>query len=150
MNKDKAEEKRAEIAVLKDEHHILKSGEKYTDLRKQAVIKQTLDLQHDLEKPKEDVGFDKMQTSKQHSKDPKAEPKQEKSGEGKFSKSSNKSYIIFATRISDMSLFSFLYSLVRSASSVHVPLTVGTWPGGFPPYGQVIDLVFFELFGFGF
>ncbi|XP_042385361.1 protein TIME FOR COFFEE-like isoform X1 [Zingiber officinale] len=99
VNKDKAEEKRADIAVMKDEHHILKSGEKDTDSRKQAVIKQAFDLQLDLEKPKEDVGFDKMQTSKQQSKDPKAQEK--------------------------------------SASSVHVPLTVGTWPGGFPPYGYM-------------
>lgn len=77
MNKDKAEEKR------KDEHYILKSGEKDTALRKQAVVKQTVDLQLDLEKPKEDVGFDKMQIAKQQSKDPKA---QEKSGEGNFFK----------------------------------------------------------------
>ncbi|XP_074582918.1 uncharacterized protein LOC141839142 isoform X2 [Curcuma longa] len=91
VNKDKAEEKR------KDEHYILKSGEKDTALRKQAVVKQTVDLQLDLEKPKEDVGFDKMQIAKQQSKDPKAQEK--------------------------------------SASSVHVPLTVGTWP--VPPYGYM-------------
>ncbi|XP_074557217.1 uncharacterized protein LOC141813200 isoform X2 [Curcuma longa] len=103
LSKDKTEEKPAEVAVMKDEHQIEKSGEKDTGLKKQAVSRQTPELQLDLEKPKkEDVGF--YQTSKQKSKDPKAEPKQEKSG---------------------------------SASLLHMPLTVGPWPGAFPPYGYM-------------
>ncbi|XP_074557232.1 protein TIME FOR COFFEE-like isoform X2 [Curcuma longa] len=103
MNKDKAEEKPAEVAVMRDEHQTAKFSEKDTDLKKQTVITQTLDLPHDFEKPKkEDVGFDKMETAKQQTKDPRQEPKQEK-----------------------------------SASSLHAPLTVGSWPGGFPPYGYM-------------
>lgn len=85
MNKDKAEEKPAEIAVMRDEHQTAKFGEKDADLKKQTVIKPTLDLPLDLEKPKkEDVGFDKRETAKQQAKDPRQEPKQEKSGEGFF------------------------------------------------------------------
>ncbi|XP_042473093.1 protein TIME FOR COFFEE-like isoform X1 [Zingiber officinale] len=105
MNTDKAEEKPAEIAVMRDEHQTAKFGEKDADLKKQTVNKQALDLPIDFEKPKkQDVSFDKMETSKQQSKDLRQEPKQEKSG---------------------------------SASSLHVPLTVGSWPGVFPPYGYM-------------
>lgn len=86
MSKDKVEEKTTEIAILKDERRMEKSGEKDTDLKKEAVTKQIPELQLDLEKPKEDVGFDKMQAPKLQAKDLKAEPKQEKSGEGTFPK----------------------------------------------------------------
>ncbi|XP_042473098.1 protein TIME FOR COFFEE-like isoform X3 [Zingiber officinale] len=99
LSKDKAEEKPAVVAVMKVEHQIEKSGEKDTGLKKQAVIRQIPELQLDLEKPKkENVG------SKQKAKDPKAEPKQGKSG---------------------------------SASLLHMPLTVGPWPGAIPPYGYM-------------
>ncbi|WOL04242.1 protein TIME FOR COFFEE-like isoform X1 [Canna indica] len=103
MNKDKSEEKPAESALIRDDQQIEKPVHKDTDLKKQAAIKQNLDLQLDLEKPKKgDVSFDKMQIHKQQAKDPKVEAKQEK-----------------------------------SASSLHMPLAVGTWPGGFPPYGYM-------------
>ncbi|XP_018680699.2 protein TIME FOR COFFEE isoform X1 [Musa acuminata AAA Group] len=104
-NKDKTEEKPAESTVTRDEQQTEKSVQREIDSRKQVVIKQTLDLQLDLEKPKkDDSGIDKVQVQKQQAKDPKVEPKQEKSG---------------------------------STPSLQMPLTVGTWPGGFPPYGYM-------------
>ncbi|URD94634.1 Protein TIME FOR [Musa troglodytarum] len=105
LNKDKTEEKPAESTVTRDEQQTEKYVQREIDSRKQVVIKQTLDLQLDLEKPKkDDSGIDKVQVQKQQAKDPKVEPKQEKSG---------------------------------SAPSLQMPLTVGTWPGGFPPYGYM-------------
>ncbi|KAJ8512888.1 hypothetical protein OPV22_003322 [Ensete ventricosum] len=105
LSKDKTEEKPAESTVTRDEQQTEKSVQRDIDSRKQVVIKQNLDLQLDLEKPKkDDSGIGKVQVQKQQAKDPKVEPKQEKSG---------------------------------SASSLQMPLTVGTWPGGFPPYGYM-------------
>ncbi|CAL9164428.1 protein TIME FOR COFFEE-like isoform X2 [Musa acuminata AAA Group] len=103
MNNENKEEKATESALVRDGQQTDKSMEKDFDLKKQVAIKQNLDLQLDLENPKQDIIVtDKVQMSKLQVKDPKAEPKQEK-----------------------------------SASSLHVPVTVGAWPGTFPPYGYI-------------
>ncbi|RWW12895.1 hypothetical protein GW17_00023428 [Ensete ventricosum] len=82
LSKDKTEEKPAESTVTRDEQQTEKSVQRDIDSRKQVVIKQNIDLQLDLEKPKkDDSGIGKVQVQKQQAKDPKVEPKQEKSGD---------------------------------------------------------------------
>ncbi|RWW12891.1 hypothetical protein GW17_00023422 [Ensete ventricosum] len=81
INNENKEEKATENALVRDRQQTDKSMEKDFDLKKQVAIKQNLDLQLDLENPKQDIIVtDKVQMSKLHVKDPKVEPKQEKSG----------------------------------------------------------------------
>ncbi|CAD5193868.1 unnamed protein product [Musa acuminata subsp. malaccensis] len=66
--------------LVGDKQQIEKPIQTNIDLRKQLVVKQNRDLCLDLEKPKsDDIGTGRVQVHKKQVKEPKVEPKQEKS-----------------------------------------------------------------------
>ncbi|CAL9080122.1 unnamed protein product [Musa textilis] len=74
------EENPTDGVLVGDKQQIEKPVQKNIDLRKQLVVKQNRDLCLDLEKPKsDDIGTDRVQVHKKQVKEPKVEPRQEKS-----------------------------------------------------------------------
>ncbi|KAJ8465054.1 hypothetical protein OPV22_027606 [Ensete ventricosum] len=76
----KEEENPIDGVLVVDKQQIEKPVQKNSEFRKRLVVKQNRDLCLDLEKPKsDDIGTDRVQVHKKQVKEPKLEPKQEKS-----------------------------------------------------------------------